>query len=224
MESHTEYNFELKIVLPSGKPRWLMEAGRGLYNERDQAIQISGITLDITERIQEREARAEYLAQRARDAETLKESDRRKSEFLATLSHELRNPLEAIRVALELMESGTDRNHAQKVIKRQVTQIIHLVDDLIDISRIERGKIRLQKTYFDLAEAINFALETSRSLSEPARHNVLVSLPEKPIYVEGDFTRISQIFLNLLHNALKLHLKPEARFDSRRKAGLIRPL
>ena len=203
MESHTEYNFELKIVLPSGKPRWLMEVGRGLYDERDQAIQISGITLDITERIQEREARAEYLAQRARDAEALKESDRRKSEFLATLSHELRNPLEAIRVALELMESGTDRNHAQNVIKRQVTQIIHLVDDLIDISRIERGKIRLQKAHFDLAEPINFALETSRSLSEPAKHNVLVSLPEKPIYVEGDFTRISQIFLNLLHNALK---------------------
>ena len=203
VEKHTEYNFESQITLPSGKSRWLMEVGRGLYNERDEATQISGITLDITERVEGREARAEQLAQKVRDADTLKQADRRKSEFLATLSHELRNPLEAIRIALELMESGTNRDHAQQIIKRQVAQVIHLVDDLMDISRIERGKILLQKTHFDLADALNFALETIRSLSKEGERQILVSLPEKPIYVEADFTRISQIFLNLLHNAVK---------------------
>ena len=203
VENHTEYNFESKIVLPSGRPRWLMEVGRGVYDEQNEPIQISGITLDITERIEGREAQAQHLADRARDAEALKEADRRKNEFLATLSHELRNPLEAIRMSLPLLESKDDRVYAESVISRQVNQIINLVDDLLDISRIAQGKITLRKTRFELAEAVQFAIDTNRCLTEERKHRLIVSLPKQTVYVNGDFTRISQIFLNLLNNAVK---------------------
>ena len=203
VENHTEYSFESKIILPSGKPRWLMEVGRGVYDQQNEPIQISGITLDITERIEGREAQAQHLAERARDAEVLKQADRHKNEFLATLSHELRNPLEAIRMSLPLLDSKDDRVYAQSVISRQVNQIINLVDDLLDISRIAQGKITLRKTRFELAEAINFAIDTNRFLTEERNQRLLVSLPEQPIYVNGDFTRTSQIFLNLLNNAVK---------------------
>ncbi|MCK9589245.1 MAG: PAS domain-containing protein, partial [Terrimicrobiaceae bacterium] len=164
VENRSEYGLEMKITLPSGETRWLLEAGRAIYDEQGEATQISGITLDISERIEGREELARHLAQRVQDAETLKQADARKNEFLAILAHELRNPLAAIQTALELVHTkgGENRGDALCVIDRQVAQIVHLVDDLMDISRITQGKITLQKSRFDLAQAIRFAMETNR--------------------------------------------------------------
>lgn len=138
---------------------------------------------------------------------TLVEADRRKDEFLATLSHELRNPLAPIRNALELLDTDpTDAatlDEATSVIRRQTQQMTRLVDDLLDISRITRDKIELRKQVVDLASIINSAVETSRPMIHTAEHQLTVSLPERPINLHADAARLAQVFSNLLNNAAK---------------------
>jgi CheY-like chemotaxis protein len=143
----------------------------------------------------------------ARLNEELRESDRRKDEFLATLAHELRNPLAPIRNSIQVMKLA-DHNLAtieasRAIIERQVRQMVRLVDDLLDVSRISRGKIVLQKRRVDLATVLAGALETSRPLLDQARHHLSVTLPREPIPLWADPTRLAQVFLNLLNNAAK---------------------
>ncbi|HEX3600792.1 MAG TPA: ATP-binding protein [Lacipirellulaceae bacterium] len=137
----------------------------------------------------------------------LLEADRRKDEFLATLSHELRSPLAPIRNALELIDGGAVDAHTQleaaHVIRRQVDQLTRLVDDLLDISRITRGKIELRKQDVELAAVVNNAIETSRPSIEAADHELVVNLPNAPVLLHADSARLSQVFSNLLHNAAK---------------------
>jgi CheY-like chemotaxis protein/nitrogen-specific signal transduction histidine kinase len=137
----------------------------------------------------------------------LVEADRRKDEFLATLSHELRSPLAPIRNALELIEDGAVDAHTQleaaHVIRRQVDQLTRLVDDLLDISRITRGKIELRKQDVELSAVVNNAVETARPTIEPAGHELVVNLPDAPVLLHADSARLSQVFSNLLHNAAK---------------------
>ena len=158
--------------------------------------QIDGVLLtfeDITER---REAK-----------QTLKDADRRKDEFLATLAHELRNPLAPIRSGIEILRhSEYDKVKLEQtlnIVERQTNQIIRLVDDLLDISRINEGKIKLKKERLELKSGIETALETSREMIENKGHQLTISLPDEPIYLDADLTRIAQIFLNLLNNAAK---------------------
>ncbi len=143
----------------------------------------------------------------ARLYQELRETDRRKDEFLATLAHELRNPLAPIRNALQILKlAGANPAAAadsRAMIERQVGQMVRLIDDLMDLSRINQGKIQLKKERIDLATVLTSAVETSRPLIEAAGHRLTVTLPPEPIIVFADLTRLAQVFLNLLNNAAK---------------------
>lgn len=147
------------------------------------------------------------ITERKQMEEVLKESDRRKDEFLATLAHELRNPLAPIRSGLEIIRrADCDEEKAEQtldVIERQTNHIVRLVDDLLDISRITQGKIKLKKERIELRTAIEMALETSREMIESNQHQFTLSLPNEPVYLDADLTRTAQVLLNLLNNAAK---------------------
>jgi PAS domain S-box-containing protein len=147
------------------------------------------------------------LIERMRIEQALKEADRRKDEFLATLAHELRNPLAPLRNALELLRLADDNKplieQARSVMERQVAQMVRLVDDLLDVSRIVRGKLELRKERVELADVLKAAIETARPLIEASAHELTVTLPPEPIPVLADPIRLSQVFANLLNNAAK---------------------
>ena len=137
----------------------------------------------------------------------LREADRAKNEFLATLAHELRNPLAPIRNTIEtLLLTGAPAAELPAslgVIRRQVTQMTRLIDDLLDISRITRTKLELRRERLDLAEVLHAAVESGQPLLSARAHDFSVMLPPEPIVLEGDFTRLAQVIANLLHNAAK---------------------
>jgi signal transduction histidine kinase/CheY-like chemotaxis protein len=139
--------------------------------------------------------------------EKLKEASRRKDEFLAMLSHELRNPLAPIRNAAEVMRriAPTDAGivWARDVVERQVTHLAQLVDDLLDVSRITQGKISLKKEPVELGKVIQHSIDTARTLLDAKRHHLAVSVAAAPIWVHGDFARLSQVIGNILNNAAK---------------------
>lgn len=138
----------------------------------------------------------------------LQDSDRRKDEFLAMLAHELRNPLAPIANAahlLHLSNQGSDETvkWACEIVDRQVKQLTRIVDDLLDVSRITRGKINLHKAPLEVTAILNAAVETSRPLIESRRHRLHMELPAQKIRVEADHTRMAQVLTNLLNNAAK---------------------
>ena len=142
-----------------------------------------------------------------RAEQTLREADRRKDEFLATLAHELRNPLAPIRNAVEILRLAAADSpmavQARDVLSRQVNQMSRIVEDLIDVSRIVEKKVELRASRHDVAGAINAAVETCRSYLESCRHEVTVSVPLEPLELDGDPERITQVLINLLSNAGK---------------------
>jgi len=156
------------------------------------------------------------LAEIGRRAEALRSADQRKDEFLATLAHELRNPLAPIRNALEILRlAGNDPVKAEKareMMQRQVGQLVRLVDDLIDVSRITTGKLAVRKVVFDLRSALRDAVETARPFIDSRRHALDVRLPREPLPVDGDTTRLAQVFSNLLNNAAK-YTEPGGRIE-----------
>jgi PAS domain S-box-containing protein len=157
----------------------------------DGEVQALGLFVDITDR-----KRAEELARTA---------DRRKDEFLAMLGHELRNPLAPILTALELMRMrGEAGGHEERAtIERQTRHLVRLVDDLLDISRITRGKLELRKTRTDVATVIGTAVEMASPLLEQRSHHLSIAAPRGLLFVEGDEFRLAQVFQNLLTNAAK---------------------
>jgi CheY-like chemotaxis protein/two-component sensor histidine kinase len=135
-----------------------------------------------------------------------READRRKDEFLAMLAHELRNPIAPILNALHLLreeDGGPAAEQAHEVAERQVRHLARLVDDLLDVSRINSGKIHLRKVRVELGEAVARAVETARPLIAARRHELSVSLPDEPIPLEADAARLEQVLANLLNNAAK---------------------
>jgi signal transduction histidine kinase len=146
------------------------------------------------------------IHERRRSEEVLREADRRKDEFLATLSHELRGPLAPIRNAVQVMKLADvpdpTLRSARDMIDRQVGQMALLIDDLLDISRITLGKLDLRRRT-ELASAVHQAVETARPHAECAGHELTVHLPPEPVYVNADPTRLAQVFSNLLTNACK---------------------
>lgn len=139
--------------------------------------------------------------------QSLRDADRRKDEFLATLAHELRNPLAPVRNAVQLLHlKGPDVPEllwARDVIDRQIQQMTRLVDDLMDVSRISRGKIELRRERILLTTVIQGAVETSRPLIEQCGHELTVTLPPETLCLDADLTRLAQVFANLLNNAAK---------------------
>jgi two-component system CheB/CheR fusion protein len=140
-------------------------------------------------------------------ADELAEASRHKDEFLATLAHELRNPLAPIRNAVHFLGMDglkePDVRTARDVIARQVTVMVRLIDDLLDVSRISRNKLDLRKERVDLAAVVESAVESSSPLIQQYGHELTVSLPPKPIHLDADPVRLAQVFLNLLNNAAK---------------------
>jgi signal transduction histidine kinase/DNA-binding response OmpR family regulator len=154
--------------------------------------------------------------ERVRLVKQLRESDRHKDEFLATLAHELRNPLAPIVNGMQVMRLSADDPVATakmlEIVERQVGQMIRLIDDLLDVNRIGHGKIQLQKRPVDLAEVAAAAVETSKPLIESRRHELTVTLPPQRIVVEADSARLAQILANLLNNAAK-YTEPGGRIS-----------
>jgi PAS domain S-box-containing protein len=140
--------------------------------------------------------------------EALREQDRRKNEFLAMLAHELRNPLAPISNALRIIrieepEAYTSARQAWEMIERQVEHMVRIVDDLLDVSRISHGQIKLQPARIDLAAVLSRAVESSRPLIDARRHDLVVRLVGRPLPLHADPVRTAQIFWNLLNNAAK---------------------
>jgi PAS domain S-box-containing protein len=189
-----DYNgHEIIIGRPDGSRRRVLAYANPFYDEHGRISGAVNILVDVTER--------------KRDEELLRQADRQKSEFLATLAHELRNPLAPIRNALQVMRLAShDRDlldEARTVMDRQIRQMVRLIDDLLDLSRVSRGKVQLRTERLDLATAVQDAIETSRPWIEESAHKLGVRLPSQAIYVDGDRTRLAQVFSNLLNNSCK---------------------
>ena len=166
---------------------------RPVLGDEGNTVQVAGSGRDITAR------------KRAEDA--LKVADRRKSEFLAMLAHELRNPLAPIRSAVQILRLGDgNRENAQpmfEMMERQIAQMVRLVDDLLDVSRISHGTIELRRERVDLAAIVRQAVETVRPLFVNMNHELTITLPAEPVHVSADPARLTQVLGNLLHNACK---------------------
>ncbi|MDB5337380.1 MAG: chemotaxis protein methyltransferase CheR [Planctomycetaceae bacterium] len=147
------------------------------------------------------------ISDRKRAEETEREGNRRKSEFLAMLAHELRNPLAPIRNAVQVLQIAANDPEtvakAAAVMERQVGQMVRLVDDLLDVSRVDRGTVELLKECTDLSCVIHHAVEAARPHCEEMGHALTVDMPAEPIYLHADPTRMAQIIGNLLNNACK---------------------
>jgi PAS domain S-box-containing protein len=150
---------------------------------------------------------ARDVGERHRAHRALEEASRQKDNFLAMLAHELRNPLAPIRNGLQLLrmvDPGSEpAEQARAIMERQVDHLVRLVDDLMDVSRITRGRIEMRKEPMDLGSIVLSAVETSRPAIEAARHRFTLSLPAEPIVVDADFVRVAQVIANLLNNAAK---------------------
>jgi signal transduction histidine kinase/CheY-like chemotaxis protein len=159
--------------------------------------------------------RRQMEVRRALD-EVQREADRRKDEFLATLGHELRNPLAPIGIALETLRAAApnraDATSAIDSIRRQLQHMTRLLDDLLDISRITLGKIRLQRETVNLAQVVANAVETARAVIDERGHELAVTLPDAPVHLRGDVVRLTQIAANLLNNAAK-YTEPGGRIE-----------
>ena len=151
--------------------------------------------------------RAAIAIENAQLYRELRDADRRKDEFLATLAHELRNPLAPIRNGLQILRlSGMENGmvaDARAMMERQLSQMVRLVDDLLDVSRITRNKLDLRKQRVTLAAVVHSAVETSRPLIEQSRHTLSLTLPPGPVHIDADPVRLAQVFSNLLNNSAK---------------------
>jgi PAS domain S-box-containing protein len=180
--------YEKEYFRKDGSRSWLLFAGSSLGDGT-----IVKFCIDVTDRKQAEEA--------------LREADRRKDEFLAMLAHELRNPLAPLRTGVQILQLARNRPEAWEratgMMERQLQHMVRLIDDLLDLSRISRGKIQLRKSPADLAGIVQHAVETSRPLIAQSGHQLTVQLPAEPIVVEADVTRLAQAFANLLNNAAK---------------------
>jgi PAS domain S-box-containing protein len=181
------------LIDRNGHEKPIDDSAAPIRGDADQTLGVVMVFRDVTERRQ----RMQELA----------EADQRKSQFLAMLGHELRNPLAPARNALALLRHIDPKDSkfewAQEVLHRQIQQMARLVDDLLDVSRINTGKVRLRKEAVELGDILERAVEISRPLIEARRHELTEALPSEPVWLEADPTRLAQVFSNLLNNAAK---------------------
>ncbi|MFO1455254.1 MAG: PAS domain-containing protein [Steroidobacteraceae bacterium] len=194
-------NAEFDVVFDDGEVLNLMSSAAPLFDAQGQVRGVIGAHVDVTgfKRVQA----------------ALEQADRRKDEFLATLAHELRNPLAPIRYAARLLRPDSPPaaiTQVRDTLERQSTQMARLLDDLLDVSRITRNVIELKREALDLRQAVEDSVEVARPLIDAVHHRLVVSLPGKPVWVEADRTRLSQIVANLLQNAAK-YTDPGGRIE-----------
>lgn len=176
----------------TGEVRWMESRCRVEHGAHGAPTMLYGLGIDITSRKQAVEA--------------LQEADRRKDEFLATLAHELRNPLAPISSGLHILRSAQGPEQATtalEIMDRQVGQLVRLVDDLLDVARITTGKVDLRREPFDLGDAIRDAVETTAPEFAQRAHPFTLNPPPEPVFVNADRTRLAQIFANLLNNSAR---------------------
>jgi signal transduction histidine kinase len=172
-------------------------------------VEIRSLTSTVQAALRDRRrqyARRADLSERERHVQALRDNDRRKDEFLAMLAHELRNPLAAVNNAVTILKLSSDpdsRKWASDVLERQVSQLVRLVEDLLDVSRITSGNIRLQMHFLDAGSILAQALESARPLINARKHTLSVSIDSGDLPVHVDPTRVEQIVVNLLMNAAK---------------------
>ncbi|MGZ5050732.1 MAG: hybrid sensor histidine kinase/response regulator [Methylobacter sp.] len=200
-EGHAAFEIRFRHF-KSGEPIWMLCKVFFIKDSRGEPVGFGTVSSDISA---SRQAKA-----------ALHEADRRKDEFLAMLAHELRNPLTPINNAAHILDmlkqQDPQLNWVTEIIKRQVSHLTHLVDDLLDVSRIVRGKISLKKEHLDLLDVVNSTVETARGFISAKQQHLEVNLPTQPIPMEGDSVRLSQILLNLLDNASKYSME-DARIE-----------
>ncbi len=186
-------HFETVRVAKDGRRIDMSLTVSPMRNAEGNVVGASKVGRDITHRVQ-----AELV---------LRDIDRRKDEFLAILAHELRNPLAPIRNSLHILRLSSSHDpvceRVGDMMERQVNHMVRLVDDLLEVSRITRGKIDLRKECVDMASVVRSSIETSRPLIDAVGHQLSVEFPEEPLMVEGDPVRLAQVFANLLNNAAK---------------------
>lgn len=189
-----QYRRFVRVLRPGDPgPVWIEMLGKVAADENGIPQSVQAIAMDVTER--------------KRTEEALRMADRRKDEFLAMLAHELRNPLAPISTGVQLLElSYVDEPRVRQIseiISRQVKHMTHLVDDLLDVSRVTRGLVTLDRRRIDLKTVVSGAVDQVRSLIEAKQHELNVRLPATPVMVHGDLTRLTQVVANLLNNAAK---------------------
>ena len=194
IEGRTHYNTDYRTVHPiTGAIKWVRAIGRTSYRGDGTPIRFDGVTLDVSE---------QKVAE-----ESLRENDRRKDEFLATLAHELRNPLAPLRNGLQILRIGVGDpavvGRAREMMERQVDTMVRLVDDLLDVARISGGKIELRCERESMQTVVARAVETAMPAIEAQRHTLIVNAPSQPIWVHVDSARLAQVLANLIGNAAK---------------------
>ncbi|HYG55706.1 MAG TPA: PAS domain-containing protein [Burkholderiales bacterium] len=198
--SRERYDVEYRVHRPDGSRVWVSARGSAHYDDSGKPIGMVGVVQDMT-------GRREMEEELSRRAKELAAADRRKDEFLATLAHELRNPLAPLRSALDLLGQVSEHQNvagqARAIMERQLRHMVRLVDDLLDLSRVSTGRIELRLETAELAAIVHGAVETSRPLIEQGGHHLSVRLPPEPLFLKADVTRLAQVFSNLLNNAAK---------------------
>ncbi len=210
------FDREFRFRRHDGVYRWMRSVAVPRVTAEGQRLGHTGCTFDV------HDARV--------SADALRDADRRKDEFLATLAHELRNPLAPIRHAVQLMALDGDAGRSLKLrqmLERQVGHMVRLVDDLMEVSRVTRGTIELHREMVDLGDLLKTSVETSKPLVDYARHRLDVMLPAAPLNVYGDAVRLAQVFTNLLNNAAKYthdggHIEVIAREEQDRAVVSVR--
>jgi two-component system CheB/CheR fusion protein len=199
-EKHAMYTEEIRVMRSDGSIGWVLVQAKISYGESGEPVRLSGVCADISER----KKLAEQLSQHV---EELRQADQKKNDFIAVLSHELRNPLAPILNAVAILRTeGVPESKLEwcrDVIQRQVQHMVRLMDDLLDVGRIAHGKFILRKERVTLTTVINHAIETSRPGIDNKGQELTVNLPSEHILLEADPSRLSQVFSNLLNNAAK---------------------
>ena len=184
----------------TGEARWMAYKVLKLTDAANRAIGFASVSQDVTER-KRLEDNLRILAA------DLSETDRRKNEFLATLAHELRNPLAPMSNMLEVLKRADGNTEilkqAHETIERQLSQMVRLVDDLLDLNRITHDRLELRRSEVELSSVIQQAVEVARPLIDAAGHVLTIDLPDEPVYLNADRTRLAQVFGNLLNNSSK---------------------
>lgn len=200
IESGGEFGIDYRTVWPDAAIHWVYVRGSCALDDQGRAVTLSGVSIDVTDR-----KRAQQLDQERADAAMLE--SRKKSEFLAVLAHELRGPLGPVRGALQALrmrgDNPKDREWLRALAERQITHMGALIDDLLDIARVERGEIRLRLEQIDLRTPLRLAIEACHSLMESRGHQFEEMGFDRPMFATADSTRVAQMASNLLNNAAK---------------------